>query len=237
VQSERERLRSTEILRTSSKAIPLFFHRSYRARRYILRVTDDGAARVTIPRGGSRESARLFARQHAGWVQRQLYQLTLRPRPARTLNEGSEILYRGRKVTLSVNGDRLCFGDQIVTFSSAVEDFTALVRTRLWEIAAREFVPRALELAQQYGVKVRRILVRSQRSRWGSCSVRGTICLNWRILQAPAYVSEYMLIHELMHLREMNHSARFWKHVAAACPRYAEAEQWLDDHDHLLRQG
>jgi predicted metal-dependent hydrolase len=69
--------------------------------------------------------------------------------------------------------------------------------------------------------------VRAQKTRWGSCSARGTISLNWRLIQAPPGVVDYLIIHELMHRREMNHSARYWKLVAQAFPDYRRAEQWL----------
>jgi predicted metal-dependent hydrolase len=215
----------------------LVFARSRRARRYILRVTDEGVARITIPRGGSKESGRLFARQHAAWVNRQLQQIATRPRPIRRLVPGCEILFRGRKAGLSLVGSELRFGDQCILVPALADDYTLFVRERLWALARLEIVPRAHELATQYGLSIRRVLVRNQRTRWGSCSLRKTICLNWRLIQAPAFVSEYLIIHELMHLREMNHSSRYWQHVARAFPGYEEAEKWLDDHDHLLRQG
>ena len=69
--------------------------------------------------------------------------------------------------------------------------------------------------------------IRNQRSRWGACSARGSITLNWRLILVPPWVREYVMIHELMHRRELNHSKRFWKHVAAACPRHQEARTWL----------
>ena len=69
--------------------------------------------------------------------------------------------------------------------------------------------------------------VRNQRSRWGSCSVNGTISLNWRLVQTPEFVRDYIIYHELMHLREMNHSARFWARVEEVCPPWREAEHWL----------
>ena len=72
-----------------------------------------------------------------------------------------------------------------------------------------------------------RVTVRAQKTRWGSCSARGTLSLNWRLIHAPPEVVDYLIIHELMHRREMNHSARFWKLVAQACPDYPAAEQWL----------
>jgi predicted metal-dependent hydrolase len=93
--------------------------------------------------------------------------------------------------------------------------------------AAKE-LPRALqELADAHGIAVTRISIRNQRSRWGACSSRGAITLNWRLILVPEFVREYVMLHELMHRRELNHSARFWRHVAAVCPRHREARQWL----------
>ena len=77
--------------------------------------------------------------------------------------------------------------------------------------------------------------VRDQKSRWGSCSRRGTISLNWRLIQAPEFVTTYIILHELMHLRQMNHSAGFWREVEAVCPSFREAERWLKAHGRWLR--
>lgn len=93
--------------------------------------------------------------------------------------------------------------------------------------AAKELPLELLALAAAHGITVTRVSVRNQRSRWGACSSTGSITLNWRLIAVPPYVREYVMIHELMHRRELNHSKRFWKHVAAACPRYQEARRWL----------
>jgi predicted metal-dependent hydrolase len=82
-------------------------------------------------------------------------------------------------------------------------------------------------LAARFEVTVPRVSIRNQRSRWGACSPTGTITLNWRLIQVPPDVRDYVIIHELMHRRELNHSRRFWRLVAAACPRHVEARQWL----------
>ncbi|MEO8256774.1 MAG: M48 family metallopeptidase [Acidobacteriota bacterium] len=87
--------------------------------------------------------------------------------------------------------------------------------------------PRLLELAGAFGLQVHRISVRNQRWRWGSCSRTGHICLNWRLVQMPASVRDYVLTHELMHLKQMDHSPKFWALVARACPDYEAARQWL----------
>lgn len=100
--------------------------------------------------------------------------------------------------------------------------------------AAAELPPQLLELAARHGLTVRRVSIRNQRSRWGSCSSRGHIALNFRLLLMPAHVREYILIHELMHLRQANHSIRFWRLVEAACPDFHAAERWLKAHGPAL---
>jgi predicted metal-dependent hydrolase len=93
--------------------------------------------------------------------------------------------------------------------------------------AERELPARLLALARAHGIDVHRVSIRDQRSRWGACSSRGTITLNWRLILVPDYVRDYVLLHELMHRRELNHSRRFWRLVAACCARHHEARHWL----------
>lgn len=104
------------------------------------------------------------------------------------------------------------------------------LRTR----ARTELPPRLMALAQTFGLTVTRVSIRNQRWRWGSCSRSGHICLNWRLVAMPDSVRDYVLIHELMHLKRMDHSPKFWKLVAAACPGFAEARAWLRAHQSLL---
>lgn len=101
--------------------------------------------------------------------------------------------------------------------------------------AAEELPRRLLALAGTLGLTVARVSVRDQRTRWGSCGRDGHICLNWRLVLMPEAVRDYVLIHELMHLRRMDHSPAFWQLVAAACPGYAAARLWLRHHGPSLR--
>lgn len=98
---------------------------------------------------------------------------------------------------------------------------------RLRDLARRELPARLMELAALHGLPAPRVSIRDQRSRWGSCGRDGHICLNWRLVQMPPHVRDYVLIHELMHLRRFDHSPRFWKLVAEACPGYEAARAWL----------
>jgi len=93
--------------------------------------------------------------------------------------------------------------------------------------AAEELPPQLLALAAGHGLAVHRVTIRNQRSRWGSCSPRGHITLNFRLMLMPPDVREYILIHELMHLKQPNHSIRFWRLVEVACPGFRDAERWL----------
>jgi predicted metal-dependent hydrolase len=172
----------------------LVFVRHPRARRYLIRVTDDGTVRVTIPRRGSQREAAAFAAREQAWIDKQL-------RIRRTKNGGLDSNDERQKV-----------------------DRELIARAR------RELPPRLLELASRHGLTVSSISIRNQRSRWGSCSRSGRICLNWRLVTMPDDVRDYVLIHELMHLKRMDHSPKFWRLVAEACPKYQDARRWLRRH-------
>ena len=182
----------------------LVFARHPRARRYVIRVTDEGTVRVTVPRWGSKREAAAFAAREHAWIERQLRARAERNRRARE-----------RRTTNEASGTN----DQL---RPNVDEQRAL---RLQ--AKKELPPRLLMLAARHGLSVARISIRNQRWRWGSCSRQGHICLNWRLVTMPENVRDYVLIHELMHLKRMDHSPKFWKLVAEACPGYQEARRWL----------
>ena len=107
---------------------------------------------------------------------------------------------------------------------------------RAWRLRAKVVLPpRLLELAALHRCTVAAVSIRSQKTRWGSCGRNGHISLNWRLMLMPEWVRDYVLVHELMHLRRMDHSARFWALVEAACPGYRDARQWLRRHGPALR--
>jgi len=228
-----------EWVRVGARQVRLWLVPNRRARRYVLRLRPDGAARVTIPRGGSAAEARRFAERNSAWLERELLRQAARRTAPRTWTAGTEILFRGERVRLEpgTNSDAgdLPLGSEIVRLEKPAADFRPAVERHLWRLAARELPARVLELAALHQSPVRRVTVRNQRSRWGSCSRRGTISLNWRLVQAPAFVRDYIILHELAHLREMNHSRRFWREVARLCPDYLVAEKWLKQNSDLLR--
>ena len=97
--------------------------------------------------------------------------------------------------------------------------------------AVKELVSMVVEEeADALGVEFERIVIRDQRSRWGSCSTRGTLSFNWRLVLAPLEVLDYVVVHELCHLREPNHSRRFWGLVETRRPEWRAQRDWLHEH-------
>jgi predicted metal-dependent hydrolase len=205
------------------------FVRVRRARRYILRVRPDGSLRVTIPRGGSRNQAMAFVGRHLEWVTRERTRVA-RERAPVIWTDGSAVLLGGEPHALRIetNNGRLVarYADRAVVVSAA-DNVRADVERDLRQLAVETLVPRLLQLAGQHGLEVRRVTIRSQRSRWGSCSRSGSIALNFRLVQMPPAICDYVLVHELMHLKQQNHGRRFWALVERACPDYRAAEAWL----------
>ena len=220
------------------RPVRLCFVRNRRARRYILRLRPDGAARVTVPRGGSVAEARHFAERNAAWLEQQLLRQAMQPRRPKAWLAGAEILFRGEPVRLETDANGapgvVRFGGEAVSIADAQGDLRPVIERHLRRLAVQELPPRVLELAALHNLPVRRVTVRNQRSRWGSCSRRGTISLNWRLVQTPGFVRDYLVLHELAHLKEMNHSKRFWSEVARLCPDFPAAERWLKQHSRLL---
>jgi len=202
-----------------------------RARRYLLGLRPDGAARLVIPRRGTEAEGLRFLERSEAWLAKRVAQWRGRSRPDQPWIDGARFLFRGEPAALRVEknhaGLTLSFSDQAIPVRHALPDYRDVVLAHLRRLAERELPLRTRELASLHQVAIRRVSVRAQKTRWGSCSARGTISLNWRLIQAPAQVVDYLIVHELMHRREMNHSARYWKLVAAAFPDYRSAEQWL----------
>jgi hypothetical protein len=223
-------------VRIGVRNVPLLVVRNPRARRYLLRLQPDGTARVTIPRGGNRAEAQSFVDRNRAWLEQQLHRLQSQPRHPPAWQVGSEILFRGELVRIDENGAKnVKFGSESVSGNDTVSDLRPIIEKHLRGLASLELPARVRELAALHQLPIQRITVRNQRQRWGSCSRRGNISLNWRLIQTPVLVRDYIILHELAHLRQMNHSDKFWREVERLCPGYLAAEQWLKAHRQLLR--
>lgn len=212
---------------------PVIFVRHRRARRFILRVLHDGTVRVTLPRWGAKRDAQRFLEASQGWIARQrARRARVAPQPA-PWTDGATILLDGLPVGLRVDRTPDAFqvwcGDEQVLAAAGVPppDLRPAVERWLVERARRSLPAALMVWAERLGITVPRVSVRNQRSRWGACSPTGTITLNWRLIQVPPDVRDYVIIHELMHRRELNHSRRFWTLVVAACPGHVDARRWL----------
>ena len=213
-----------------------------RARQYVLRLLADGTPRVTIPRWGSKREALAFLEAQHDWVARQRAAQVARAqvRPSRDWRDGHEVLLGGFAVALrrgSAGRAGVVEQDGTLVVTPRPRDggdlrpvTSAWLRAR----AARALPPRLLTLAARFELTVAHVSVRNQRARWGSCATGGRISLNWRLIQTPDDVRDYVLIHELMHLRQPNHSARFWALVARACPGHEVSRRWLRAHEAAL---
>ena len=198
------------------------------ARRYLLRVSDDGRLRLTVPRGASIADGLAFATAQREWIERERLRVGRRTAPWR---DGALVLFRGVQEPLRVGQHAITCGTETIRLPSgaadAAADFRELIETHFRRLAAHELPARCFDLASRHGLRVDRVLVRNQKSRWGACSPRRVITLNWRLLQMPPSVCEYVLLHELMHLKHANHSRRFWRAVEEVCPTWRDSERWL----------
>ena len=224
-------------LAVGSHSVSVVFVRNHRARRYILRLDPTGAVRVTLPKRGSQTEAWNFLRRKTPWINERIEEHLAHPPRPTAWSHGTELLYRGDLIQLAIHtnasGETIEFADQRIVVALEA-DVRRAVERHLWNLSRRELTVSTAKLAMQHGLTVRRITIRNQRSRWGSCSRCGAISLNWRLIQAPGYVRDYIILHELMHLREHNHSRRFWKQVETVCPDFKVAEKWLKQHRQLL---
>lgn len=209
----------------------LVFVRSLRARNYRLTLRKDGVAVATVPARGSEGEARRFVEMHREWLERARARHARKPRAAEIWTLGTAVLWRGELTEIRPASDgpkpTVCLAADVFHVNSFEGDLRAGLEAQFARRAKIELPGRTWELAAETNADVKHVSVRNQRSRWGSCSAGGTISLNWRLVQAPESVRDYIIYHELMHLREMNHSDRFWARVAEVCPWWRDAEKWL----------
>ena len=207
------------------------YERSTRARNYRLTLRRDGVAVAIIPARGSQREAQRFVEQHRDWLERARARNRARPRGAEIWTVGTHVLWRGEmhQIRMASAGDRptVCVAADVFRVPGFDGDLRPTLEAHFARRAKVELPGRAWELAAEVGVDLKSVSVRNQRSRWGSCSTTGLISLNWRLIQTVDFVRDYIIYHELMHLREMNHSERFWARVEEVCPGWREAERWI----------
>jgi predicted metal-dependent hydrolase len=204
------------------------------ARRYTLRI--QAASReivLTMPPRGSVKHAKEFAQKHGAWIAARLRRLP----DAAPFAHGVVLPLRGLEhriehrrgvrgtvwVEAGASAHLICVAGEEPHLPRRVRDYLKREAKRDLEAASRL-------AAKALGVDIRRVSVRDQSSRWGSCSSSGVLSYSWRLILAPPFVLEYLAAHEVAHLIEMNHSRRFWRLVDRICPHMGRAKAWLDAH-------
>jgi predicted metal-dependent hydrolase len=215
---------------TDSGLVAVTLRRHPNARNYTLRLKSaTGAPVLTMPRRGSLREARQFLDRHAGWLLREMDKLP-KPRP---IVDGAMVPLRGiahriqhhhRRGTVTVE---TIDGAPVLVVAGDPAHLRRRVIDFLKREARRDLEPRVRHHAAALGVTVKAIRFRDQTSRWGSCTITGHLSFSWRLIMAPPYVLDYLAAHEVAHLREMNHSRRFWRLCEALCPQTRQARAWL----------
>lgn len=219
----------SEMLLVAGEEVSITYRRHAAARRFTLRMSRDGTGFVmTMPRRAAMADARAFAQKSESWMQRALAK---RVRTI-TVADGAVIMFRGIEHRIAATGKAR---------GHVVHDAEACVihvpgaphhmRRRLVDWlkaeAAHDLDVASNKYALAMATRFRKLNVRDQKSRWGSCSTDGVLNYSWRLILAPSFVLDYVAAHEVAHLREMNHSMRFWRLVLAHCPDSRNAKVWL----------
>jgi predicted metal-dependent hydrolase len=224
---------------------PYTVRKSARARRVKLRVDLDGTVTVIVPSRARATGYEDFVRQHTDWILKQQARFAaLRSEAGRgSLCTRNEVNYRGRTIPLTVYpipGKRITLqydGDRFVVYRpvhATDEDVQRLFRSWFRDVAKALFAERVVALNAATNYTWRTIRIGEQKTKWGSCSTRGTLSFNWRLLMAPPEILDYVVIHELSHLKEPNHSAAFWALVEARCPNHKAHRRWLNKNGVML---
>jgi predicted metal-dependent hydrolase len=203
--------------------------RSTRARRVRVNIDASRGVEVVLPQRAPEREAAAAVAELRPWIERRLAELE-RSRAAVAARQGT-VPYLGQTLRLVVQPGRTRVhrrGSELLVPDGS--DRLAALERFYRRAAQAEISVRLDQACAQAGVHYARLSIRGQRSRWASCSGTGTMSFNWRLLLAPEPVLEYVVWHEVCHLRVMDHSPRFWKLVAERCPDYRQHVRWLRQH-------
>jgi hypothetical protein len=234
----RQELLEPALIVIDGRDVEVKFKRHSRARRLIVRLDRKGeAVTVTVPPRASRKEALAFVDKSRTWIAGRLQN---QPQ-AVAFAPGAQIMLRGvtwviihepdRRGLIRIAPDAACI---------IVPGDAAHLKRRLTDWlkreAKRDLLAASDRHARAMGVTFRKLSVRDQASRWGSCSADGGLSYSWRLILAPSHVLDYVAVHEVAHLKHMNHGMRFWRLVLAHCPQAGEARNWLRHHGASLHR-
>ncbi|MBE7247988.1 MAG: M48 family metallopeptidase, partial [Actinomycetospora chiangmaiensis] len=191
------------------------------ARRITLRVSAaTGEVVITLPSRTAINTAQLFAARHSGWIAARLARVPARVgfEPGASVplrGVGHRVELRGTRGGVRAEGDG---DDAVLSVACAPAHVARRIREFLIREARRDLAEAVERYADRLGERPTRITLRDTRSRWGSCTARRELNFSWRLILAPPLVLDYLVAHEMAHLREMNHSPRFWTLLHGLCP-------------------
>lgn len=197
---------------------------------------------VRVPFFVSKKQVERFVSEHEPWVLKMLEQKAKQEEQKPQLVDGGCIFYKGKTIPVSVQKATVESVDvrdgQLCIYVRNVQEAAIAKAVARWlQREAKQFLPqRTKALAQYLGQsdKFKEVVFRKTKTKWGHCTVDGRIQYNWLIMMAPDAVIDYMICHEVCHLRHMNHSKQFWALVGSVCPDYRLYQNWLKKHEHRL---
>lgn len=214
----------------AGRELPLRIVENARARRLTLRIEPGGRGlRVTVPPGVARRQVEDFLDRHQGWLEQRLEKLPDRPQ----VRPGIKIPLRGVPHLIRHEPGRgtvragLFDGAPVLTVHGDQRHLPRRVADFLKAEAKRDIEALVARHTASVGRRAKAVRYRDTTSRWGSCTSDGTLSFSWRIMMAPPTVIDYLVAHEVAHLKEMNHGPAFWKLCRELCPRTDEAKAWL----------
>ena len=219
----------------AGRSFQVLLRRRPTARRITLRVSNaTGEVVLTIPEHAELGAARRFADAHGGWIASRLERVPRRV----VFKHGATVPFRGvphriahwSNIGGSIEATVDPNGEPVLAVTCDTPHVARRVREFLEREARKDLARAVRKYTTALGVTAKRIAVRDTKTRWGSCSAKGCLSFSWRLILAPHYVLDYLAAHEVAHLKEMNHSHRFWRELHRLCPRTEEAERWLKRH-------
>jgi len=223
--------------------IPYIIKHSARARYVRLEVRQGTDLTVVIPESYKIEQLPDLLQAKGSWILGKLakYGKVQSLCADKELKSGDAIPYLGRDLEVvirqnrrNVDGVKLEQNRLVVSHRSASSRLNLVVEQWYRMQATKLIKERANKLSARLGLTHNRVIIRGQKIRWGSCSHKGDLSFNWKLMMAPEPVIDYVIIHELAHLKELNHSKRFWELVAEHCSRWREHKKWLKGHETQL---
>lgn len=234
-----------ELLKIDGRTVEIIVRANPRARRYIVKVDPStGEVSVVAPSSRSLDRALDFARKERSWIADRLADI---PAPV-PLVIGAPVLLRGvehivrlgertppetRRGPVWIDRDA---ARPTIRVSGSPEHAPRRVLDWLKREAKSRIDESVVEYAQLVGVRPKRVTIRDTSSRWGSCSSTRSLSFSWRLIMAPPFVLDYVVAHEVCHLREMNHGPRFWRLCESLVPNMDKPQAWLSDNGAWLHR-